>query len=176
MLTGHHCIVLYIACDRAWILTVKLFQINFISNPWIVLYSIGWSLLPNALRPFWDPLCSPNLGIRTWTCRLNFAQRPIFQDWDSLTSLKSQIQDPQPKVPPGGLVLRIFTSWKNQSTSIGFEPANLGSRGEHVTPWSPRPTNFNARKEWKFCVFLPTIKIIIRINIFYILHNLTLPD
>ena len=30
-----------------------------------------------------------------------------------------------PKVPPGGLVLRIFTSWKSPSTSVGFEPANL---------------------------------------------------
>ena len=28
------------------------------------------------------------------------------------------------KVPPG----------KNPSTSVGFEPANLGSRTEHVTP------------------------------------------
>ena len=45
-----------------------------------VLYCIvlmGWSLLPNALRPSWDLLCPPNLGIRTWICRLNFAQRPI---------------------------------------------------------------------------------------------------
>ena len=25
-------------------------------------------------------------------------------------------------------------SWKNPSTSAGFEPVNLGSRGEHVTP------------------------------------------
>ena len=45
-------------------------------------------------------------------------------------SLKSQTRDPQLKVPPGGLVLRIFTSLKNPSTSVGFEPANLGSRGE----------------------------------------------
>ena len=30
----------------------------------------------------------------------------------SLTSLKSQTQDSQFKVPPGGLELRIFTSWK----------------------------------------------------------------
>ena len=46
----------------------------------IVLYCfVGWSLLPNALRPFWNLLYSPNLGItRMWICRLNFAQRPIF--------------------------------------------------------------------------------------------------
>ena len=65
----------------------------------------------------------------------------FFQAWGSLTSLKSQTRDPQLKLPPGGLVLRIFTSWKkNPSTLVRFEPANLGSRGEHVTPSSPRPT------------------------------------
>ena len=82
----------------------------------------------------------PNLGIKTWICRINFAQRPFFQAWDSLTSLKSQTRDPQLKVLPGWLVLRIFTSWKNLSTSAGFEPANLGSRGKHVTPRPQRQT------------------------------------
>ena len=48
-------------------------------------------------------------------------------------SLRSQTQDPQHKVPPGGLVLRNFKSWKNPLTSAGFEPANLGSRGEDKT-------------------------------------------
>ena len=48
-----------------------------------------------------------------------------------------QTRDPQLKVPPGGLVLRIFTSWTNPSISAGFEPANLGSRGEHGTPRPP---------------------------------------
>ena len=64
----------------------------------------------------------------------------LFQAWGSLMSLKSQTRDPQLKVPPGGLVLRIFRSWKNPLTSAGFEPANLGSRGDHVTPRPPRPT------------------------------------
>ena len=64
----------------------------------------------------------------------------VFQALGSLTSLKSQTRDPQLKVRPGGLVLRIFTSWKNPSTSAGFEPANLGSRDEHVTLRPPRPT------------------------------------
>ena len=76
----------------------------------------------------------PNLGITTtWICRLNFAQRPIFQAWGSWTSLKSQTRDSQLKVPPGGLVLRIFTSWKNPSNSARFEPANLVSRGDQNT-------------------------------------------
>ena len=55
-------------------------------------------------------------------------------------SLKSQTREPQFKVRSGGLALRNFTSWKNPSTSAGFEPANLGSQGEHVTPRPPRPT------------------------------------
>ena len=64
----------------------------------------------------------------------------FFQAWGSLTSLKSQTRDSQLKVPPIGLGLMIFTSWKNPSTSTGFETANLGSRGEHDTPRPPRPT------------------------------------
>ena len=77
------------------------------SFDYILLYCIvlmGWSLLPNALRPFWDLLCFVNLGItRTWICRLNFAQRPIFSGLRFFN--KPEISDPQLKVPPGGLVL-----------------------------------------------------------------------
>ena len=48
----------------------------------IVLYCIvlkAWSLLSTALRPFQIYCAPPNLGItRTWICRINYAQRPIF--------------------------------------------------------------------------------------------------
>ena len=64
----------------------------------------------------------------------------FFQVWGSLMSMKYHTRDPQLRVPPGGLVLRIFTLWKNPSSSVGFEPANLGSRGEHITLRQPRPT------------------------------------
>ena len=74
--------------------------------------------------------------------KIKFCWGLFFQAWDSLTSLKSQTRDPQLKVPLGGLLLRIFMSWKNPSTSAGLEPANLGSRGEHVTPRPTRPTSF----------------------------------
>jgi hypothetical protein len=50
-------------------------------KPWIefVFVLMGWSLLPNALRPTKIYYAPPNLGItRTSICRLNFAQRPIF--------------------------------------------------------------------------------------------------
>ena len=57
----------------------------------------------------------------------------FFQVWGYLTSLKSQTRDPQLKVSPGGLKLRVFTSWK-KSIDLGFELANLGSRSDHVTP------------------------------------------
>jgi hypothetical protein len=34
--------------------------------------------------------------------------------------------------PPKEVVLRIFIILKNPSTSVGIEPANLGSSGEHA--------------------------------------------
>ena len=77
-------------------------------------------------------------------------------------SLKSQTRDPQLKVRPGGLVLRIFTTLKNPSTSAGYEPANLGSRGEHVTPRPSRLTpkhvnkfsrNFIIKRYENYCSF-----------------------
>ena len=43
--------------------------------------------------------------------------------------------------------------WKNPSTSAGFEPTYLGSRGEHVTPrptTTIKPTKFNVGR----CVHL----------------------
>ena len=74
---------------------------------------MGWSLLPNALRPF-KIYCAPlNLGItRTWICRLNFAHRPILSRLRLFNELEISDSGPQLKVPPGGLVLRIFASWK----------------------------------------------------------------
>ena len=42
-------------------------------------FFMGWSLLPNALRPFKIYCAPPNLSItRTWICLLNFAQCWIF--------------------------------------------------------------------------------------------------
>ena len=96
----------------------------------ICICSDGWSLLPNTLRPSKIYCARQNLGI--------LLRGLFFQTRGSLTSLKSQL-----KVSPGGLVFRIFTSWKNPSTSGGFEPANLESRGEHITPRPPRPTFYN---------------------------------
>ena len=69
----------------------------------------------------------------------------LFQASGSFTSLKSHTRDPRLEVPPRGLVLRICMSWKNPSTSAGFEPENLGSWDEHVTPRLPRPTKHTVK-------------------------------
>ena len=58
----------------------------------------------------------------------------FFRVWGSLTSLKSRTRDPQLKVLPGGLVLRIFTSWKNPRT------LDLEAR-------PPMPTSFGVNNE-----------------------------
>ena len=78
---------------------------------YFLLFLMGWSLLPNALRPF-KIYCAPSSsGItRRWVCRLNFAQRPIFS---GLRFFKeSEIWDSGfPAYRPSRRV-RIFTSWK----------------------------------------------------------------
>ena len=40
--------------------------------------------------------------------------------------------------PPKEGVLRIFSPLKNPSASAGFEPANLGTKGQHTTPRPPK--------------------------------------
>ena len=49
----------------------------------------------------------------------------FFQAWGSLTSLKSQTRDLRLKVPPGGLVLRTFTSWKIHRPQPDLKPRTL---------------------------------------------------
>jgi hypothetical protein len=36
-------------------------------------------------------------------------------------------------------VLWIFFALKNPTASAGFEPANLGTKGQHATPRPPKP-------------------------------------
>jgi len=40
-------------------------------------------------------------------------------------------------------VLRIFSPFKNPTVSAGFEPANLGTKGQHATPRPPKPLPSN---------------------------------
>ena len=43
-------------------------------------------------------------------------------------------------------VLRNFFALKSPTASAGFEPANLGTRGQHATSRPPKPLNFNVNK------------------------------
>jgi hypothetical protein len=47
------------------------------------------------------------------------------------------------------VVLRIFFALKNPTASAGFEPANLGTKGQHATPRPPKPpsTVFSRNKQ-----------------------------
>ena len=64
----------------------------------------GGHFCPMHCDPFKIYCAPPNLGItRRWIRRLNFAQRPFFQAWGSLTSLKSQTRDPSFKSLPEDL-------------------------------------------------------------------------
>ena len=42
-------------------------------------------------------------------------------------------------LPQGG-VLKIFFVLKNPTASVGFEPVNLGTKGQHATFRPPKPT------------------------------------
>ena len=44
--------------------------------------------------------------------------------------------------PPKEGVLRIFFALKNPTASVEFEPANLGSKGQHATSRPPKPLPF----------------------------------
>ena len=51
--------------------------------------------------------------------------------------------------PPKEGVLRIFHP-KNPTASSGFEPANLGTKGQHATPRPPKPPSFDRSDNiWK---------------------------
>jgi len=43
--------------------------------------------------------------------------------------------------PPKEGVVRIFFALKNPTSSAGFEPANLGTKGQHDTSTPPKPFN-----------------------------------
>jgi hypothetical protein len=46
--------------------------------------------------------------------------------------------------PPKEGVLRIFFRPKNPIASAGFEPANLGTKGQHATSRPPKPLTFKS--------------------------------
>jgi len=57
--------------------------------------------------------------------------------------------------PPKEGVLRIFSPLKNQTSSAGFEPANLGTKGQHATPRPPKPNMlYSVKSQSDGCVVL----------------------
>jgi hypothetical protein len=44
-------------------------------------------------------------------------------------------------VPKEGVLRIFFFALKNPTASAGFEPANLGSKGQHATSRPPKPLN-----------------------------------
>jgi hypothetical protein len=60
--------------------------------------------------------------------------------------------------PPKEGVLRIFFVLKNPKASTGFEPANLGTKGQHATSRPPKPISmiYSLRNETrsKACLLL----------------------
>ena len=50
-------------------------------------------------------------------------------------------------LPKEGL-LRIFMAFKNPTASAGFEPANLGIRGQHATSAPPKPLTGGINREY----------------------------
>ena len=59
--------------------------------------------------------------------------------------------------PPKEGVLRIFFTPKNPTASVGFEPANLGTKGQHATSRPPKPFDSDLKKNIKFMEVTLTI-------------------
>ena len=59
----------------------------------------------------------------------------------SFTSRKSTTLDKRLYFPSEGRRADDFFALKNPTASVGFEPANLGTRGQHATSRPPKPLN-----------------------------------
>jgi hypothetical protein len=57
--------------------------------------------------------------------------------------------------PPKEGLVRIFRP-KKPTASAGFEPANLGTKGQHATPRPPKPLQYYINK---YNIMLPLLSI-----------------
>ena len=61
----------------------------------------------------------------------------LISSWGSSTCRKPTTRDPRLYFPSeGSHLFRIFTLWKNPSTTAGIKSANLGSRAEYDNHWT----------------------------------------
>jgi hypothetical protein len=79
-----------------------------------------------------------------WNCGQemsgNFAEMTIstpFRDLLHVANLRHGIDSFTS--PPKKGMLKIFFASKNPTASAGFEPTNLGTKGQHTTPRPPKP-------------------------------------
>ena len=56
----------------------------------------------------------------------------------SITCRKSTTWEKRPYFPSEGRRAEDFFALKNPTASAGFEPANLGTKGQHTTSRSPK--------------------------------------
>jgi hypothetical protein len=88
-----------------------------------------------------------------------------FGTWGSLTCSKFTTRVKRLKVPPGGLRSLNFSVLKKSTTSAGFEPASLGSRGGNVTSRPRRPLHegyFQLRIRHQFISNRPCVLIVFK--------------
>ena len=131
------------SCKRDSLKSIRFSRKYIKSDSCIVL--MGWSLLPNALRPFSRSIVlPPNLGItRTWICQLILLRSLFFQAWGSLRSLKSQTREPRLKIPPKGLMSRVFMSWKNTKWAITLQNSYFVLNDHRRQPVPPGPPSID---------------------------------
>ena len=141
---------------------------------------------PNVLQPYWLvllPLDLPDLiaSLLLWSPS---GQRPNYMvekwpmnfDWKcptstlhagSFTSLKSTTWDRRLYFPSEGRSAEDFFTLKNLTASVGFEPANLGNKGQHATSRPPKPLLTFAygfwihkhQHSWSYIFVCATVKI-----------------
>jgi hypothetical protein len=76
----------------------------------------------------------------------------------SFTCRKSMTWDRRLYFPSKGRRAEDFFALKNPTASAGFEPANLGTKGQHATPRPPKPQigvdKLNLRLDGAVCFVL----------------------
>ena len=68
----------------------------------------------------------------------------------SFTCRKSMTWDRRFYFPSEGRRAEHFFALKNPTASVGFEPANLGTKGQHATSRPPKPPSVKATWPWEW--------------------------
>jgi len=61
---------------------------------------------------------------------------------------------PTALLPSEGRRAEDFFALKNPTASVGFEPANLGTKGQHATSRPPKPNAFLIRDNYDCLLFV----------------------